>query len=302
MNIKKEIQNENGYIVIVVVVLFLMVLSMMTVATYKLSRGESVSISNKVERTQELYSLMGGIEFALAAYQEGKFEDGALPFSIGGIGIVADTVAPTGSEMSTYGTNQKMVLNIAGDADSEVIVYFNVVSSSFANSGVFISGSNGVSVSGGGEDNNNVPSIPTVDTDALYALAASQSHVHTGNYNASSSPSNFYASGSIPNVIWVDGDLTVSSFKTVHGIYVVGGSVSLGWFSHVDGVIYMTSGSNVNIESLSSVDGGVVGNCSISGASSAEVDYDSGYMSLFDTYRSGESSLAISNEQRLYWQ
>ena len=306
MHLKETTQDEDGYIVVAVVVLMLIVLGMMGIATYRLSRGECIAVANKVERTQARYSLIGGAEFALAAYQSGDFEEGPLPFPIGAVQVTVDTAAPTASEMTTYGCNRKLIVRISGGAaNDQVVVYFQGVSSTFANSAVYISGSNTITVSGGQTITNTSP-IPEVDTATLKLLANNQSQYNSGPLPISSNyGSNFYISGSTPSVTWVEGDLTVGANRTAFGIFGVEGNVTLNARARINGVIYMvTAGSSVTFNDRARVTGGIVGNCNISKsatATSTSITYDNGFMTVFDGYRIGETLEMVTNESRVFW-
>jgi|GEM_PF-6116433 len=300
----QRIQQEDGFIIVTVVIMFLVVLGMMGMATYMLSRGESVAVSNKAVTTQHTYSLIGGAEFALAAYQAGGFQAGLLPFPIGGIEVYADTVTPTQQEMDYYDINRKLIVNISGGGTNEqIIVYFRGLSNDFENAAIYIEGENDVTVTGGGQVITGMDPLPGIDQGALYDLAQSQGQVESNNMTITSNyGSSFYQSGSTPSVTWVPGNLTVSANRTAYGIFVVGGNITLGSGAEIVGVVYfLDSSKRVNLAGSSSVSGGIVGYGDVQGSFTSRVHYNQNFMTTFDQFRTDEEQEIIDNEYWVFW-
>ena len=144
----------------------------------------------------------------------------------------------------------------------------------------------------------NWPFLPDMDDSTLIALATAQGHVETGSAFVPSHgyPNfNFYFSGSIPNVTWVQGDLRVNGGTTIYGIFVVDGSIVLNGSSRVEGVLYMRNSANIVISgggnpTQSSVTGGIVANGEINGSGNhITVHYNSEYMGIFGEHEQSQT-------------
>jgi len=87
-------------------------------------------------------------------------------------------------------------------------------------------------------------SMPRINYATLVSMAYSQGHRIT---NPNFTPSNNYPNGSfyyhygVPNVIHVTGNMNVLSGRTLYGIYVVDGSVTMAANAQVQGVIYLAT-------------------------------------------------------------
>jgi len=139
----------------------------------------------------------------------------------------------------------------------------------------------------------NAPFLPDMDDSTLIAMAITQGHVETGSEFKPSHgyPNfNFYFSGTTPNVTWVQNDLKVLGGRTVYGIFVVDGSITLVGSARVDGVLYMRNefdvvGQGGGPPPGSIVTGGVVANGPVSGAGNhITVRYNSEYMGKYGEY------------------
>jgi hypothetical protein len=133
----------------------------------------------------------------------------------------------------------------------------------------------------------NWDSFPDIDIPALIDTAIAQGHVETDpEFNPSHGyPNfNFYFSGSIPNVTHIQGDLRVQGGRTIYGIFVVEGDITLDGSSRVEGVLVMIPPTNVVIHgggtpNESSVSGGIIANGSVDGTGHhISVQYDPEFM------------------------
>ncbi len=139
----------------------------------------------------------------------------------------------------------------------------------------------------------NAPFLPDMDDSTLIAMATAQGHVETG---PTFTPShgypnfNYYFSGTTPNVTWVQNDLRVLGGRTVYGIFVVDGKITLNGSARVEGVLYMRNdfdvvGTGGGPPPGSIVTGGVVANGEVSGTGNhITVRYNSEYMGKFGEY------------------
>ena len=93
-----------------------------------------------------------------------------------------------------------------------------------------------------------------------------------------------------PNVTWVQNNLRVLGGRTVYGIFVVDGSITLVGSSRVDGVLYMRNdfdvvGQGGGAPPGSVVTGGIVANGAVNGTGNhITVRYKSEYMGKFGEY------------------
>ncbi len=139
----------------------------------------------------------------------------------------------------------------------------------------------------------NAPFLPDMDDSTLIAMATVQGHVETG---PTFMPShgypnfNYYFGGTTPNVTWVQNDLRVLGGRTVYGIFVVDGKITLNGSARVEGVLYMRNnfdfvGTGGGPPPGSIVTGGVVANGPVSGTGNhITVRYKSEYMGKFGEY------------------
>lgn len=113
----------------------------------------------------------------------------------------------------------------------------------------------------------NAPFMPKIDKAGLVSKAEDQNQEHngSGHYHPDDGypNGNFYYSSSIPNVIYVQGDLHVREDRTVYGIYVVDGHVILNQNANIQGVIYLPNSSsrvynNTTNNGNSQITGGIV--------------------------------------------
>jgi hypothetical protein len=111
------------------------------------------------------------------------------------------------------------------------------------------------------------PFMPKISDGALLSAATSQSHYFAGSFTPSTNypaNSNFYASGSTPNVTWVGGNLRVKNGLTLYGIYVVMGEARFEGGGNLEGVLYLPNATTSKLKhydvdpSVSLVKGGVV--------------------------------------------
>jgi len=292
----KITRSERGSVTVFVVIIFLSVLTLMGMSVSMLSSGEQVVLGDKVSTVQNVYSFIGGGDFALAYIEAGKFENGYLPISIGGIDIYADTMATTSTEKELYDDAQKvMILTNPYNPDYCVKVYFNYAEGSYGSSAVLISGTlDDVDMENGGDCITGA-APPAVDVDALIALAQDQETYYEGNYqppDGHPGNGNFYEDdGTTPHVTYVDGDLNIDRNDDVYGIYVVTGNVNMEKYSNLYGVIYVASDEarNITMSARTDVYGGICGNTSVesTGLNHGDVYYDQERMGVFDQFEAG---------------
>ncbi|MCZ6820264.1 MAG: hypothetical protein O7G31_12360, partial [Calditrichaeota bacterium] len=138
----------------------------------------------------------------------------------------------------------------------------------------------------------NAPTLPPIETQAMIDTATAQGHVEPGPFIPSHGyPNfNFYYSGTIPNITYVQGDMEVQGGRTIYGIFVVEGNVRLNGASRVEGVLYMVTPNTVVLygggsPTESSVTGGIIANGDVDGSGNhITVHYKSEYMESFGVF------------------
>ena len=81
--------------------------------------------------------------------------------------------------------------------------------------------------------------VPFLDEEIFMIMATDQGHYYSENLALENNYPNgsYYYSGSIPNVTYVDGDLSLDGNKIVYGIYYVKGSVSINGNVQLQGIV-----------------------------------------------------------------
>jgi len=146
----------------------------------------------------------------------------------------------------------------------------------------------------------NAPFLPDMDDSTLIAMATVQGHVETDSVFIPSHgyPNfDFYFSGTVPNVTWVQKNLKVKGNRTVYGIFVVDGSIRLDGTARVEGVLYMRNNGSIvghggGNPTQSLITGGIVANGAINGTGNhITVRYNSEYMGKFEEHEQSVSQV-----------
>ncbi|MCZ6668354.1 MAG: hypothetical protein O6932_06790 [Gammaproteobacteria bacterium] len=149
-----------------------------------------------------------------------------------------------------------------------------------------------------------------IDDQALYNLAASQSHIETGsNFSPGNNYPNgsFYYSGQTPNVTHVLGDLLIGGNQTIYGIFYVEGDVTIQGNATLEGVLYLPNETSILLQGggnlyPGSVIGGIISTGDIDGAGNhIYVEYEPTYLTHFSQYGdTGASVLVYSWKEYKY--
>ena len=154
----------------------------------------------------------------------------------------------------------------------------------------------------------NAPTMPEIDDETLLAMAAAQGNVKTAETfePAHGYPNfNFYRTGTTPNVTHCTGNMRVRGGRTVYGIFVVEGDITLDGSARVVGVLYMINPGHFVIHgggspSESSITGGVVANGDIDGTGNhITVYYNPEYMGIFETFETGQQAVRVISWEML---
>jgi len=287
------------------VLIFVVTLALMGMGAAMLMRNEGISISKTAEIVQADYAAESGVFFGIKAIEKGVLttDNNELNISVGNASVYIN--------LESDGGNQQLrVTSDYGNASSTVVV--DVTSGSIADRVIVAKGSiSGIKALNetGSLDNSlllaNVD-IPTIDVGTLNALSFSQGHdKNVASWDAPDGYlGSFFVSGtSQPNVTHVYGNLRVRYGRTVYGIFVVDGSVTLESRCDVRGVIYVVNSSSTTMYksfffSTIRVHGGVVSNGNVvgSGFGDVVVQYNPTYMQAFAAFQTGGGNqVTVSN-------
>jgi len=283
--------SEVGSISIAFVFIMIAAFATLGVVSLSLMASDSQMSVNFVQRLQAQYLAEAGIEYGIDLVFQGQG------------GPYTETVS-TGGGYFSLSIEQDSVLTLTstGDMDRaekgvEVKVSFRPPIEDVA---IFSTNNitNVTTLDEAGDPDTtlaiaNAPFLPDMDDSTLIAMAIAQGHVETGPIFTPSHgyPNfNYYFIGTTPNVTWVQNDLLVLGGRTVYGIFVVDGKITLNGSARVEGVLYMRNnfdfvGTGGGPPPGSIVTGGVVANGAVSGTGNhITVRYNSEYMGKFGEY------------------
>ncbi len=244
--------------------IFLITLGLLGLGAYSLMQSEGVNIANQTDGLRAEYAATSGVFFALGAFQRGALtSDVSLEMENTNVAIDTQQVGDA---------THFLVSARRGDARRKILVEVDFLSledvAIYSDSTV-----TGVSAldSAGHVDNNRLIKeakvMPEVDNTTLKNLAKAQGHYFAGDYNIPDGyPSlDFYADpvAGIPNVTWVEGNVTLSGNEHIYGIVVIGGNLTVNGTPRFEGVIYMPNKNSMLINGGGSpsspiVDGGIL--------------------------------------------
>lgn len=275
------IKSERGSISIAFVMFTIITLSLLCMNAIDLTVKDSFMSVNHVQRLQALNIAEAGIEYGIALLFQGQnppytetVQVGAGEFSIS---IILDNIITLKSTGSSDKSNK--TLEVRMDA-------------MIANTAIYATGdiSNVTAYDESGDIDSSLmvqnAGVPNMSDSVLIAMAGVQGNIETGGEFVPSHgyPNfNFYNTGTIPNVTWVQGNLRVQGGRTIYGIFVVDGNITLNGSSRVEGVLYMRGNGSITHgggnPNESSITGGIIANGNIDGVgSNISVTYKKEYM------------------------
>lgn len=291
MLMEKINKKEAGSISIGFAALIISIMAVIGTASYTMMATENrVSVIN-YEAVQARYLAEAGIEYAIKVVASGGTLSASETVSIDNGSVGLSATLSTGSAL----------IGAVGHVNSsqkrtQVTILYRPPISDF---GIVATGdiTNVDALDEGGDPDpdlmiDSAPSLPTIDTQAMIDTATAQGHVEVGPFTPSHGyPNfNFYYSGTIPNITYVQGDMEVQGGRTVYGIFVVEGNVRLNGASRVEGVLYMVTPNTVVLygggsPTESSVTGGIIANGDVDGTGNhITVHYKSDYMESFGDF------------------
>jgi hypothetical protein len=284
---------EDGFLSALLVIL-IVTLTLMGLGASVLLKSEGPNVTNQISTLRAEYAANAGAYYGVRRLTVGALNESS-PLSIGGTSVWLDTSKIAGSsdiQMTVEGSVQSATRGITVEismnklADKGMWTIGDVYNVDGKDSTGTINNTKTV-VSG-------ADSLPTIQVGLLNALSTAQGHDQTA---ATFSPAtgypmtNFYRSGTTPNVTHVMHNLNVNGATTIYGIYVVEGTVTLNGSARVEGVIFLPNATSTIITgggaaTSSTVYGGIISYGDISGTGShISVEHWPVYMRSFCSYQ-----------------
>ncbi|MFQ5823953.1 MAG: pilus assembly PilX N-terminal domain-containing protein [bacterium] len=306
-SISQFLTNEIGALSITFIVLVLLMFMTLGVVSYSVMTVDSRHSINFMQAVQAQYVAEAGIEYGLKKMYEGdSLSSSETVFMEEGKFSLEYTDLDSMVELNSTG--------IVGDA-RKIIQVLVQQTPPIENYAIFSTGEimNVTPLDEYGDTDfslmiENANSLPNMEDQDLINMAISQGHLETGaNFEpAHGYPNfNFYFSGLTPNITYVQGNLHVQGGRTVYGIFVVDGDITLDGSSRVKGVLYMRNPNHTVIHgggnpSESSVTGGIVANGNVDGTGNhISVHYKHEYMEIFGNYENREASFVLLSWREL---
>lgn len=292
----KQLKNEQGFWSATMLI-FLVTLALMGLGSFILVRNEGHSVSVQALGLQAEYAANGGAYFGLKQLALDSLDESSV-LSIGNGTVTLDTTdVPGSSDIYLYvfadvdGVERKIRIRLSagtGLVDKAIYTTGHVFN---------VSGKD----STGADDPDRVvtqaSSVPEIDEATLAAMSTAQGHDQAV---AEFDPADGYPNGSFyqpdgvtPNVTHVLNDLSVGGGRTIYGIFMVQGNVTLHGSSRINGVIYLPNPTSTIITgggdpSESTITGGLVSHGDIWGTGNhISVQHGPEFMRVFCTFQIG---------------
>ena len=269
----KNINREEGFWT-AFVILFLLTLSLMGLGAHVLMKGEGPNVSNAVSVVQADYAANGGAYYAMQRLELGALDEN-VPLVIGNGTVDLDT-------SSIAGTNEMLLTVWATVGETERGIEIRLRKGLKLEDMAIYTTGDVFNVSARDSVFNldpercvaNADSVPTINQTALDSMSTAQGHDQWDNPfrpDDQYPDSSFYQpDGITPNVTHVMNDFKVAGGRTVYGIFVVEGDVTLDGSSRIEGVIYLPNPTSTIIHgggtpTEATISGGIISHGDISG-------------------------------------
>jgi len=301
----KDIKNEEGFWS-AFVLLFLVTLALMGMGASVLIQSEDENTANQVSSIRADFAANGAAYYGIKQLELGSLTT-AQVINIEGVSVNLDTSI-------VQGTSDVLLTVMASlDGVDRGIEVLLAPGKGLVDLAIYTTG-HVFNVSGKDSLGNTDPdmvvtqaeSVPTIDEAALTAMSTAQGH---DQFDAVFKPADGYPNGSFyqadgvtPNVTHVMNDFQVLGGRTVYGIFVVEGDVTLNGNSRIEGVIYLPNPTSTIIHgggdpSESTITGGLVSHGDIWGTGNhISVQHWPEFMREFCKYQTGpdQSTVIIS--------
>ena len=298
----KHLKRQEGFWSIYFI-LTLVTLAGMGIGAYVIVTSDSEGTENRFNALQADYAANGGAYYGLSRIGLGPIDE-STPLTIGSCAVTLDT-----SEVSGTGDILLTIIATAGNTERGIQIQVTPATG-LVDKAIYTTGEV-FNVSGKDSLGNPDPtrvvtqadSVPSIDEDSLLAISQSQGLDTT---TASFAPPTGYPTASFyqpdgvtPNIIYVTGDMVVGGGKSIYGIYIVTGNVTLHGSSRVNGVIYLPNETSTLITgggspSASTITGGIISHGNITGTGNhISVKHGPEYMRAFCNFQVGADPSAI---------
>lgn len=241
-----------GKFLVIVMMGFAITSGIMTLSKNRRALDMTSHVSDSYHIQSTANAANSGVYMALAEL----FLDKAWRDGYAGLTLNGDSIKVTVENDNSKGPNFLRVVATSSNDNRSQSVSASVFDARFTDFAVWAKGSV-TDVETRDEADNpdttlrraSAPFMPQIVRNALIQSALDQWHVHSGSEFRPTShyPSNqnFYYSGTIPNVTYVQGDLVVEYDRRVYGIFVVEGHVKLYGKARVEGVLVLPNSTSV---------------------------------------------------------
>ncbi|MBN2030883.1 hypothetical protein JW824_11650 [bacterium] len=285
-------KSEEGFLSAFLII-FLVTLGLMGAGAFVLVNSEGINMVNQVQLLQSGYAADGAVYYGIRALRQYTFTS-PTTMTIGGAYVT----------LSTSRTGERIFLDVTADMSNvQNDLQIQIRVDTLRNAAVFSTNDVNNDIVTEDDDGNtdmdylivNTDSLPTIDRTALENTAISQGWHRT---ESTFTPADGYPTGSfwnspgVPNVIWVENDIWVSSAITIYGIYLVDGDVFTDDQGQVQGIFYVPNTSstiylNRQSDTFDQIVGGIITNGYISSwglGAVVTVQNNRTFMAAFDSY------------------
>ena len=281
-----KVNNEKG-VFSAVYLIFLVTLGLMGMGAFMLVRSEGQSVAVQSMASKVKYAANGAVYYGLRQLEQGALDE-STALGVGAVNVILDSVL--------VGDELHMFVNASQD-DLKSRLRIRMKPRSLADYAVYLQGTATNINPKDSLDNldydlmaDNVSSMPAIDNASLYALSTAQGN---DQFAATFKPANGYggsfyrADGVTPNVHHVCGDMNVLGGRTIYGLFVVDGSITIAGSARVIGVIYVVNPMATLIlgggsPTGASITGGIVSHGDLFGTGShIDITHKASYMKTF---------------------
>lgn len=295
-----RIENEKGFILPSLVIIFLVTLALMATGAYVLMRSEGDISADTMIAKQIEYSLKGASDYALNLMKIDDLE--IQDVDVGGVSATVDTIKLNPSN----GFNPDFDLDITATVGSVSRELFVTIDAFDPDVAIWALGAVDLTVIPRNQSGllpnwdrmgENVYALPQIDVTTLLALPGAQ--VLAGGAYSGTRPTgatSFFQSGTTPWVTRYTGDVTLSAGAVQWGIMIVDGDLTISSLANVNGIVYLpNAGSQVTmgISLNATVNGCIICAGDVTGATF--VDHNSTYLATLENYRLNPGTADGSN-------
>ncbi len=288
--LKKYLRNESGFWS-ALFVLVLTALASLGFSTYTTARIEGSNAANQAQMLRADYAATAGAYMGLKLYQDSTLFS-QKTFGVSEASVVIQVVqnTVTGRDVLTsaatyHGTRKKIQIDLDPNRDLSQMAVYTMGNVSRVTP---LNGSGAVDWT---RLKANADSVPTIRLNDLIALSTLQGHNKFGNWTTPDDwCGSFWNAPGVPNVTYVNGNMTMNGNNHAHGIFVVTGTVTMNGGCRVDGVFYLPNPSSTIMHGGGAADdiveGGIVSHGDVSGTGNhIYAKHNLAYMRAFCRYQ-----------------